>query len=520
MAWNPSTIDVHLRAAVSGKEPVSRPGAGIPFRIAVMGDFTGRMNRGVSASLRDRRPVSVDRDTCASVLADLSPELVLRFDDAGEAAVPIRIRELEDFHPDRLLESLAVFRELRQVLRDLDDPRRMESAAARIGVWIGTEDGRSLRTEGPPDKGDAARPKEAGGGILDRILDEADGAREIPSPGAGGSDWDRFLAGIAASSRAVPEDPRRDALKAVVSGMISEGMRRILHHPDFQRLEALWRGVWHLVTDLETDESLTIHLLDIPWAELAADLSGPEEDSGTEIRRLLVRETVLTPGAAPWAVAGGCYAVGSAADLAVLARMARISAAAGAPFFSGAHSRLIGCAAIADTPDPRDWHPEADAEAAAALRALRSRPEAAYVGLALPRFLVRMPYGSETDPVEGFEFEEMEELPRHEDYLWGDPALFCLRILGRAFSRDGWDLRPERRLEIGGFPLHLFMEDGQKAVKPCAEVLLTEAAALRIMEMGIMPLLSLKNRDAVRLGRFQSLADPPTRPAGRWDAHE
>lgn len=518
MAWDPSTIDVHLRADVSGEEPVSRSGAEIPFRIAVLGDFSGRMNRGVSASLRDRRPIPVDRDTCASVLADLSPQLVLRFDDAGEATVPIRIRELEDFHPDRLLETLAVFRELRQVLKDLDDPRKMESAAAKIAAWAGE----SGPAEGaaPPDKPAGRDPEAAGTGILDRILDEAGQARDVPSPEAARSDWDRFLAGIAASSRALPEDPRRDALQAVVSRMISEGMRRILHHPDFQRLEALWRGVWQLVTDLETDESLTIHLLDITWAELAADLSGPEEDAATGIYRLLVRETVLTPGAAPWAVAGGCYAVGSAAEVAVLARMARIGAAAGTPFLAGAQSRLIGCAAIADTPDPRDWRPEADAEAAAALRALRSRPEAAYAGLALPRFLVRVPYGRETDPVEGFDFEEMGAPPRHEDYLWGDPALFCLRILGRAFSRDGWSFRPERDLEIAGLPLHLFREGGEAAVKPCAEVSLTETAALRLLEMGVMPLLSIRNRDRVRLGRFQSLSDPPTRLAGRWDAHE
>ncbi|WP_373500440.1 type VI secretion system contractile sheath domain-containing protein [Desulfococcus sp.] len=516
MPTDPSTIDVNIRLASSGDAPVSGPTSDMPFRIAVMGDFTGRMNRKVSESLRDRRPVPVDRDTCAAVLAGLSPELVLGFAGDGEAGVPIRIRELEDFHPERLFETLAVFQELRQVLRDLEDPRTVESAAARIASWTG--DDRSTGKAAPPEREADEGPQEAGGGILDRILDEAEGAVDAPKPGAGRSAWDRFLGAIASSCRAAPEDPRRDALHTVVSGMISEIMRRILHHPDFQRLEALWRGVWQLVTDLETDEWLSIHLLDITWAELSADLSGSENGADSDIYRLLVQEAVRTPGAFPWAVAAGCYAVGSAADVVVLARMARISAAAGAPFLSAADSRLIGCASIAETPDPRDWRPEADVNAA--LKALRGRPEAVSVGLALPRFLVRMPYGPETDPVDGFDFEEMGEPPRHEDYLWGDPALFCLLIMGRSFSRDGWDLRPERGLEIGGLPLHLFREGGERAVKPCAEVLLTETAALRIIEMGIMPLLSIKNRDVVRLGRFQSLSDPPARLSGRWDAHE
>jgi type VI secretion system protein ImpC len=182
--------------------------------------------------------------------------------------------------------------------------------------------------------------------------------------------------------------------------------------------------------------------------------------------------------------------------------------------------RLIGCGSLVETPDPREWDPAADGALAEALSGLRKRPEAAYLGLAMPRFLLRMPYGERTDPVDGSDFEEVGKMPAHDDYLWGDPALFCLRALGRSFAREGWQLRFERHLEIQGLLVHVFGEGAGAAAKPCAEARLSESAARRMMDLGVMPLLSLRDRDAVRLGRFRSFADPPARLAGRWEAHE
>ena len=385
MPMEPSPGDINIRLSSSGEGTFSKPAADAPFRMAVMGDFTGRMNRNVAAPLQDRRPVRIDRDEYEAVLARLSPELHLAFEEAGDAAVHIRVREPDDFHPDRLFETLPVFQELRQTLKDLDDPRRFEHAAARVSGWAGPETPRQVAADPeteqaePPEK---TLPIEAGEGespgILDRIIDEAQGDTRTPASVAGRSDWDRFLNRIAAPHRVAAEDPRRAELKTVVSEMISEIMRRILHHPDFQRLESVWRGVRQLVSDLETDEFLSIYLIDVSKAELAADLTGSEGDAGTGIYRLLVRDAVGVPGAVPWAVAAGCYTFGSPEDVAVLARMARIAAVAGVPFLSGADSRLIGCASIVETPDPDDWSPEAGAQDA--LQALRKQPEAAYVG--------------------------------------------------------------------------------------------------------------------------------------------
>jgi len=110
----------------------------------------------------------------------------------------------------------------------------------------------------------------------------------------------------------------------------------------------------------------------------------------------------------------------------------------------------------------------------------------------------------------------MENQPRHEDYLWGNPVFGCVYLLAQAFSQFGWKMRPGTFQEIEGLPLHVYQEQGESKTKPCAEVLLTERAAEAILDAGLMLFLSFKNRDTARLVRFQSLSDPLAGLAGRW----
>jgi type VI secretion system protein ImpC len=214
----------------------------------------------------------------------------------------------------------------------------------------------------------------------------------------------------------------------------------------------------------------------------------------------------------------GFYELGaSAADLELLGRIASLASLAGAPFIAGASSKLLGCPSLQTAPDPRDWG-GVDPSLANSWRSLRQQTEAIYLGLTLPRLLLRLPYGKETDAIERFDFEEMTTTPRHESYLWGNPAWGCACLLAQAFTRNGWELQPGEVSEIEGLPLHIHREeDGQSHTQPCAEVLLTMTAAETILENGIMPFLSFKDRDIVRLARFQSIADPLTPLAGRWE---
>jgi type VI secretion system protein ImpC len=166
-------------------------------------------------------------------------------------------------------------------------------------------------------------------------------------------------------------------------------------------------------------------------------------------------------------------------------------------------------------PDVRQWSGPADAQAWQALRAL---PQAAWLGLAMPRVLLRLPYGQQTDPVERFAFEEMASPPAHESYLWGNSALLCALLLAQSFSEAGWEMRPGMHQHVEGLPLHVYKRDGESLAKPCAEALLTEPAVERMLDWGLIPVISPAGRDAVRVVRFQSLAAPPAALVGPWSA--
>jgi type VI secretion system protein ImpC len=224
-----------------------------------------------------------------------------------------------------------------------------------------------------------------------------------------------------------------------------------------------------------------------------------------------------TPGGEPWAVIAGNYTFDrTREDAELLGRMSKIAAAAGAPFIAAAESNLLGCDSLAKTPDPDDWRSTGGEYGQAAWQALHELPEAAYLGLALPRFLMRLPYGTDTDPLEQFDFEEMADEIIHEDYLWGNPCFACVYLLSRAFSKFGWSLRPGAVQDIDSLPLHVYQETGETRIKPCAEVVLTERAAEIILDKSFMLLLSFRDQDMIRLVRFQSLALPPKPLAGRW----
>ena len=385
-----------------------------PFHILILGDFSGRQNRGLLAPLAGRRPVLVDRDTLDYVLSSVNAELKL-------PDHLLKFREMEDFHPDRL-------------------PRHPEQ----------------------PDKPaeQFSLPDPSRGSLLDQILADSG---DVP---------------VEPVARADPRQNEREQSAAAVA------MRAILHHPDFQALEAAWRAVRMLVRGLDTDRDLKLYLFDATLEELAADPAGTTR--------------VLTVRKQPWAVIAGNYIFGqTSTDAHMLSLLARLARRVDAPF-------------LAEALPPSD-------EAAPEWAAFRRSFEAQWIGLALPRFLLRLPYGKETSTVESFDFEEMPESV-HQQYLWGNPAFCCAYLLAQSFLKEGWSMRPGTVRRIDGLPLHVYREDDESQLKPCAEILMTEKLADSLLAQGIMPLASLKEQDAILLVRFQSVADPAKALAGRWSA--
>jgi type VI secretion system protein ImpC len=134
----------------------------------------------------------------------------------------------------------------------------------------------------------------------------------------------------------------------------------------------------------------------------------------------------------------------------------------------------------------------------------------------LPRFLIRLPYGKDTETTELFKFEEIPDPASHDDYLWANSAFAAALLLAQTFTEQGWEMRPGALFEISGLPIHIYAREGESRTKPCAEVLMTQTAAEEMVMKGLMPLVSLKDQPVVRFVRFQSFADPPSTLAGLW----
>ncbi|NJD06220.1 MAG: hypothetical protein FIA97_06945, partial [Methylococcaceae bacterium] len=461
MSMSRGTIDFDFRFARSNTP--ARADWDPPFRILVFADFGGSRR----VPLDQRRPLQIDLDTCSQVFAKISPSLSF---ELNGAPVEIGFSELDDFHPDRLFHRLPPIAALRRLREELADHRSFQRAASALGYQ-------------PQNVVTPAAPGEEVSDDLERLLGRKPAGR--PAPGSAGFDIQAWLRGIV-SPHLVPDtqQEQRQYLDAV-DGAIAEQMRGLLHHPRFQALEAVWRGIAWLVQEAELDENLQLWMLDLSPAELAADLDAAAADP---LRSVLFHRLGVSGAEAPdamgWSLAVSDFAVsGSDEDLRQLTILGYGAARAGVPLLAPARPSLLGCDECQALADAKRWSAEPSA-----WTALRQSEIAPWIGLALPRVLLRLPYGAATDPIDSFTFDELPPSREHEAYLWGNPALALVLLAAQAFRQNGWAMDLDGQLDLADLPSHNFREDGEIKQQPCAELLLGEAAGTALLDRGIMPL--------------------------------
>lgn len=495
MSKRPPSHDVDVRLG-NGTQTSPEPlDPGTPFRLLVLGDFGGAG----AGPLATRKLRAVDRDVLEEELGRLQVTVDVPLGKGRDAR--IEPRDLDDFHPDRLLERVDVLAEWRKTRERLENPRTFNEAASEVRAWAGP----------PPERHEGAA---APAGGADDIVGELLAGASRRAKAASDSAFEAELKAIVRPHLAPEEDSDLPRLREAVDEARSGLLRAILRSPRFRDVEAAWRSLDLLVR--RADESVRIYFLDASRGALLEDVTSHEKLSGTGLYRRLVTETVDTPGAEPWGAVLGLYEFGpTLADAALLSRIAKVAKASGAPFLAGARSGLVGCVSLAATPDPDDWK-EPEDDGAVIWEELRALPEAAWVALALPRLMLRRPYGTKTEPIDSFPFEEIPGAPEHEAYLWGNAALACALVLTGAFEQGGWDLKPETAAEIPGLPTHVFKDGLETRVTPPSEVVLTLRAAEKLLAAGLVPVLSLKGSESVRVARLQSIARPLRALAGRW----
>jgi len=317
---------------------------------------------------------------------------------------------------------------------------------------------------------------------------------------------------------AVISDDVIESIQAIIAEIdlkLTEQVNLILHHNDFQKLEGAWRGLSYLVNNTETDEMLKIRVMNISKKDLGKTLKkfkGTAWDQSPVFKRLYEEEYGQFGGEPYGCLVGDYHFDHSPPDVEMLGEMAKVAAASHAPFIAGAAPTLMQFDSWQELTNPRDLTKIFTTPEYASWRSLRESEDSRYIGLAMPRFLSRLPYGAKTDPVEEFDFEEDTDNADHSRYTWSNSAYAMAVNINRSFKMYGWCSRI-RGIESGGaveeLPTHTFpTDDGGVDMKCPTEIAISDRREAELAKNGFMPLVHKKNSDFAAFIGAQSLQKP------------
>ena len=305
------------------------------------------------------------------------------------------------------------------------------------------------------------------------------------------------------------------AMIAAIDAKLTGQVNKILHHPDYQKLESAWRGLHYMVNNTETDEHLKIRVMDISKQELAKNLKkfkGTAWDQSPMFKKIYEQEYGQFGGEPFGAIVGDYHFDHTPPDVELLGEMAKISASAHAPFITGASPSLMQMESWQELANPRDLTKIFLTPEYAAWRSLRESDDSKYLGLCMPRFLARTPYGAKTNPVEEFDFEEDVSGADHSKYAWANAAYAMATNINRSYKLYGWGSRI-RGIESGGavenLPLHTFPSDDGGVDQKCpTEIAISDRREAELSKAGLLSMIHRKNSDFAAFIGAQSLNKP------------
>jgi type VI secretion system protein ImpC len=306
-----------------------------------------------------------------------------------------------------------------------------------------------------------------------------------------------------------------ESMIAEIDSKLSEQVNLVMHHADFQKLEGTWRGLHHLVNNTETDEMLKIRVINVNKKDLHKTLKkykGTAWDQSPIFKQIYEQEYGQFGGEPFGSLVGDYHFDHSPQDVEMLTEIAQIAAAAHAPFISAAAPTIMNMETWQELSDPRDLTKIFQTPEYASWRSLRESEDSRYIGLTMPRFLSRLPYGESTNPIEEFAFEEDVEGADHSKYTWSNSAYAMAVNINQAFNLYGWCSRI-RGIESGGavegLPTHTFpTDDGGVDMKCPTEIAISDRREAELAKNGFMPLLHKKNSDFAAFIGAQSLQKP------------
>lgn len=287
---------------------------------------------------------------------------------------------------------------------------------------------------------------------------------------------------------------------ADIDSLLTRQLNEIMHAPEFQQLEASWRGMHFLVMNTETGTQLKLRLLNITKSELLKDLEKAVEFDQSQLFKKVYEEEYGTFGGHPYSALFGDFEFGRhPQDMALLEKVSNVAAAAHAPFIGGASAKLFDMKSFTELGTPRDLAKVFESLELIKWRSFRESEDSRYVALTLPHILLRLPYGEKTVPVEGMKFEEDVDGKDHSKYLWGNSMWAMAQRITNAFALYKW-CGAIRGVEGGGLvqglPTHTFKTDeGDIALKCPTEIAITDRREKELNDLGFISLVHCKGTD-------------------------
>jgi len=478
-----------------------------PFHVLVLGNWSGNSSR---KELSARQPIVVDRDNFDDVLRGLNVEIDLNLSGDENNSLRLKFAELDDFHPDNLFRNVSLFSDLRDVRHRLSNPDTFESAANEVRSWFDAPEEDTFEAADIKSQIEDAPPIDSNN-LLDMILAQPNDSSAVAKPQiVDNSELSRFISKIVSPYLIKVDENEQSKLISAVDETISDLMRLILHHPEFQALESSWRGLYFLVRHLETSADLKIFILDVSQADLSNNFKTVNKLTDSFIYRILKAES--------FAVIAGNYSFGvNVDDIATLMRISKPVAAFNTPFISYIKPEIFGIKDFSSVENIYDLNVLEDSNELKLWTALRSTPETGYIGLSPMRIIGRLPYGIATDTTETFSFEEFKKNIDINNLIWLNPCFVITLLLAQSYNLYGWKISSNLLRDVDNLPMCLYQSDGEMKTVSCAEAIITENMLEKILTQGLIPLISFRDKSNIRLARLQSVSSSAAELNGRWN---
>ncbi|MCU1718960.1 type VI secretion system contractile sheath large subunit [Pseudomonas sp. 5P_3.1_Bac2] len=337
-------------------------------------------------------------------------------------------------------------------------------------------------------------------GILDRIIAET---KLTPDDEA----YDIAKRGVSAFIEELlkPQNENEPVKKALVDRMIAEidaklsrQMDEILHNAEFQALESSWRGLKLLVDRTNFRENIKLEIINASKQDLLDDFEdSPEITQSGLYKHIYTAEYGQFGGQPVGALIANYFFDPSSPDIKTLQYVASVASMSHAPFIAAAGPKFFGLESFTGLPDLKDLKDHFEGPQFAKWQSFREQEDARYVGLTVPRFLLRNPYDPEDNPVKTFVYKE-NVANSHEHYLWGNTAYTFASRLTDSFAKFRWCpniIGPQSGGAVEDLPLHHFESMGEIETKIPTEVLVSDRREYELADEGFIALTMRKGSD-------------------------